>query len=217
MSPTGALTGMTQLFIVLGIMIAFFVNYGSLLHSKGTVQYVVPLALQALPAVILFFGMLISSETPRWLARNDRLEEATRVLSRIRQLPTTHPYVQEELQEMSDQLAWERQLIGGSKLKDLIQEMFTIAGNRKRALISIGLMICQQMTGTNAINYYGKQAPSPKCISPRNGSFPKWFVPEMAPSRNTSFPKCFPPRNASLPEMLPSSKCLPFRNASTDL
>jgi hypothetical protein len=32
--------------------------------------------------------------------------------------------------------------------------MFTIPGNRKRALISIGLMICQQMTGTNAINYY---------------------------------------------------------------
>jgi hypothetical protein len=35
--------------------------------------------------------------------------------------------------------------------------MFTVPGNRKRALISICLMICQQMTGTNAINYYAPQ------------------------------------------------------------
>ncbi len=32
--------------------------------------------------------------------------------------------------------------------------MWTIPGNRKRALISIALMVCQQMTGTNAITQY---------------------------------------------------------------
>ena len=35
--------------------------------------------------------------------------------------------------------------------------MWTIPGNRKRVLISIGLMICQQMTGTNAINLYAPE------------------------------------------------------------
>jgi len=40
---------------------------------------------------------------------------------------------------------------------DLQREMWTIPGNRNRALISIVLMICQQMTGTNAINYYAPQ------------------------------------------------------------
>jgi len=40
---------------------------------------------------------------------------------------------------------------------DLQKEMWLIPGNRKRALISIGLMVCQQMTGTNAINYYAPQ------------------------------------------------------------
>lgn len=62
----GALTGMYQFFIVTGICVAFWINYGSLLHSSGTAQYVVPLSLQALPAIILFFGMFFSSETPRW-------------------------------------------------------------------------------------------------------------------------------------------------------
>jgi len=35
--------------------------------------------------------------------------------------------------------------------------MWTIKGNRHRAFLSIGLMVCQQMTGTNAINYYAPQ------------------------------------------------------------
>jgi hypothetical protein len=39
-------------------------------------------------------------------------------------------------------------------MASLQREMWKVPGNRKRALISIGLMICQQMTGTNAINYY---------------------------------------------------------------
>lgn len=51
---------------------------------------------------------------------------------------------------MFDQLEDERRLVGGSTLKDLLKEMVTIPGNRKRALITVGLMICQQMTGTSS-------------------------------------------------------------------
>jgi len=58
------------------------------------------------------------------------------------------------LEEMAEQLENERRLIGGASFMDLQREMWTIKGNRNRALISIGLMVCQQMTGTNAINYY---------------------------------------------------------------
>lgn len=69
------------------------------------------------------------------------------MLARVRNLPLSHEYVQTEIKEMYDQLEYERRLVGGSRLKDLLREMFTIPGNRKRALITIGLMICQQMTG----------------------------------------------------------------------
>jgi sugar porter (SP) family MFS transporter len=153
----GGLTGIYQLFIATGTMLAFWVNYGSILHIKGHASYIVPLAIQALPAVLLVICMFFNKESPRFLAKQDRWEEATAVLSRIRGLPADHHYVQGELQDMSQQLEHERILIGGSGIKDLLREMFTIPGNRKRALISIGLMICQQMTGTNAINYYAPQ------------------------------------------------------------
>jgi hypothetical protein len=52
---------------------------------------------------------------------------------------------------MADQLEQERRLTGDASAKALLKEMITIPGNRKRTLISIGLMICQQMTGVNAI------------------------------------------------------------------
>ncbi len=95
--------------------------------------------------------MLLCPESPRWLAKEDNWEEATATLSRLRDLPPTDAYVQSEIQEMADQLEIERRLTGGSSPKALFREMFFIAGNRNRALISIMLMICQQLTGVNAI------------------------------------------------------------------
>ncbi|KAJ8068379.1 hypothetical protein OCU04_003941 [Sclerotinia nivalis] len=150
----GALTGMYQLFIATGTMLSFWINYGSLLHLKGDAPWIVSLALQMLPAIFLFLGIALCHESPRWLARQDNWEKATAVLSKVSNLPPDHPYIRMELEEMSEQLENERRLIGGAGFFDLMKEMWTISGNRNRALISIGLMICQQMTGTNAINYY---------------------------------------------------------------
>jgi hypothetical protein len=62
-----------------------------------------------------------------------------------------HPYLQNELREMSEQLSNEKRLIGDATTKALLKEMWTIPGNRKRAIISVMLMIWQQMTGVNAI------------------------------------------------------------------
>lgn len=52
---------------------------------------------------------------------------------------------------MAEQLDMERRLVGEATWWTLFKEMWMIAGNRKRALISIGLMVCQQVTGTNTL------------------------------------------------------------------
>jgi sugar porter (SP) family MFS transporter len=139
-------------------MLSFWINYGTYNNIKpvktNNATWQIPLALQALPAISLFTGICLCNESPRWLARQDNWERATRVLSTVTNLPVDHPYVQMELQEMREQLENERRLIGGSSFWDLQKEMWLIRGNRNRALISIGIMVCQQMTGTNAINYY---------------------------------------------------------------
>ena len=150
----GALTGLYQLSIVLGIMASFWIDYASLLHISGNATWIVPISLQALPAVLLFFGMLLCNETPRHLAKQDDWDNAKATLAKVRALPESHPYVETEFGVICAQLERERILSGGANFKSLQREMWTIPGNRRRVLISICLMIAQQMTGVNALNYY---------------------------------------------------------------
>jgi sugar porter (SP) family MFS transporter len=161
----GALTSFYQLFIVTGIMIAFWVNYGCLLHVSAPAVFIVPLALQALPAVLLVAGMLLAPESPRWCARKDDWERATAIIIQLRGLPADSDYVRNEIQDMASQLEAERRLTGDATAKTLFKEMVTIPGNRKRTLISIMLMICQQMTGVNAIVCFPLPSPSPAASS----------------------------------------------------
>ncbi|KAF9881150.1 quinate permease [Colletotrichum karsti] len=153
----GGLTAFYQLFIVTGTMLSFWINYGSLLHLSGKALYAVPLALQAIPAVFLSTGMLLCPESPRWCAKQDHWEKTRAILVHLRGLPGDHPYIQGELDEMSEQLEAERRLVGDATAVTLLKEMWLIPGNRKRAVISFFLMMGQQMIGVNAVNYYAPQ------------------------------------------------------------
>ncbi|KAK5449907.1 hypothetical protein LTS15_008480 [Exophiala xenobiotica] len=150
----GLLVGFYQLFETMGAMVAFFINYGSLLHLKGHSTWIVPLSMQSLPPLLLFCSIFFCPESPRWLASRDNWDKASSILSTVRQLPATHPYVQAELLEMKTQLDAERGRAGGNSYWALTKEAWTIPGNRKRCIMVIVLMVAQQMTGTNAINYY---------------------------------------------------------------
>lgn len=150
----GLLVGFYQLFETMGAMVAFFINYGSLLHLKGHATWIVPLSMQSLPPLLLFASILFCPESPRWLASKDNWDKASSVLSTVRHLPPTHPYIQAELLEMKTQLDAERSRVGGNSYWALTKEAWVIPENRRRSIMVIALMIAQQMTGTNAINYY---------------------------------------------------------------
>ncbi|KAK3935538.1 putative MFS quinate transporter [Diplogelasinospora grovesii] len=150
----GLLIGFYQLFETMGAMVAFFIDYGALLNISGHGAWMVPLAMQSLPPVLIFVSILFCPESPRWLASKDNWDKASEVLSQVRHLPVEHPYVQQELLELRTQLEEERRSVHGTGFWATQKECWLVPGNRKRALMSIGLMVCQQWTGTNAINYY---------------------------------------------------------------
>lgn len=107
---------MYQWLEVLGSFLAFWINYSLVLNeSTSNKQWQTSLAIQCLPAVLLFVSMLFFNESPRWLARKDQYEKSAKVLSEIRHLPESHPYVQAELQEMKVQLAEELASVNGGK------------------------------------------------------------------------------------------------------
>ena len=97
--------------------------------------------------------MLLCPESPRFLAKQDNWDRASKVLSTVRNLPAEHPYVQAELHEMQAQLEEERASVHGTGFWAIQKECWLIPGNRNRALLSIGLMVCQQMTGVCILTF----------------------------------------------------------------
>jgi hypothetical protein len=103
--------------------------------------------MQALPCLALLICMFFCPETPRFLAKQDRWEEAKNVLSKLRGLPAEHPYVATEFTNIQLAIEAENRLLDGTGWLALQKEMWFIPANRKRILISITLMVFQQMTG----------------------------------------------------------------------
>ena len=133
--------------------------------------WMVPLACQCICPALLFVSMLFCPESPRWLASQDYWDKAGIVLADVRHLPADHPYIQQELLELRTQLDHEKEVMQGAGFWELQKECWTIPANRKRALLTIGMVTFQQWTGvgvgaltvscpkltfvqTGAINYY---------------------------------------------------------------
>ena len=85
-------------------MIMFYICYGcSFIH--GTAAFRVPWGLQMIPAIVLFFGCLILPESPRWLAKHGRWDEALAVLALVHAHgDEKNTFVTKEMQEIRDEV-----------------------------------------------------------------------------------------------------------------
>ena len=83
-SKRGRVVGAQQWAITWGILIMFYISYGTS-FIQGPAAFRVPWGLQMIPAICLIIGLVFTPESPRWLARNDRWEEChnVRVLSTL--------------------------------------------------------------------------------------------------------------------------------------
>ncbi|KAJ5152105.1 hypothetical protein N7492_010400 [Penicillium capsulatum] len=94
------------------------------LSIQGHAQYIIPLALQALPAVVLFVGMIFANKFPRFLAMKTP-EKALVVFSKLRNLPIDHPYVRDEMENILLQLEEEWSFTPNNSIFTLMKEALT--------------------------------------------------------------------------------------------
>ncbi|MER2093186.1 sugar porter family MFS transporter [Saccharopolyspora rectivirgula] len=137
-SIRGTLTSLNQLLIVVGILLAYIVNYA--LAPWEAWRWMIGLAV--VPAAALFIGMLFMPETPRWLASRNRMDEAERVLRTIRgpeELEESRAEIREAHRRTREEGRW----------RDL-----TAKSIRPALLIGLGLAVLQQFVGINTIIYY---------------------------------------------------------------
>lgn len=147
-SKRGRLVGMQQWAITWGIMIMFFICYGcSFMTGAGVFR--VPWGLQMLPAVLLFLGLLMLPESPRWLARKDRWDQAKDVLTLVHARGDPNStMVAKELAEIREVVDFERQNADVTYMELLKPNMIN------RTHIGLFMQIWSQLTGMNVMMYY---------------------------------------------------------------
>jgi len=133
----GSLVAVNMLAITSGIVIAYLVDYAfSSIHGW---RYMFGLA--AIPSIALTIGMRRLPDSPRWLISRTLLEQAKRVLQRVR----TDADVTPEITDI--QKSMEKQGAGG--MKGLFQPSL-----RMPLIVGLGLAVFQQITGINTVIYY---------------------------------------------------------------
>jgi len=134
----GALVSVNQLAIVTGILLAYFVNW--IFAGTGPANWRWMFAMGAVPSVLFFLLLLGVPESPRWLVKNGREDEARTVLTRADSAEAAATGIR----DIKDTLALEE-----GSFRELFRPAF-----RRPLLIAIVLAVFQQITGINAILYY---------------------------------------------------------------
>jgi sugar porter (SP) family MFS transporter len=136
----GALTGLFQFNIVLGILLAFASN--ALVQGTGDGEdlWRVKLGIAAVPALLFAILMYTIPQSPRWLALRGRREEARASLERVG--VSNSAAMLEEFERAA-----------ADAKRNAAYRLFS-AANRKPIVLAILLAMFNQLSGINAILYY---------------------------------------------------------------
>ncbi|KAF8599333.1 general substrate transporter [Ceratobasidium sp. AG-I] len=169
----GSLVAMQQMSIVTGIMVSFWIDYGTnyiggVGETQSEAAWRIPLALQLVPALILGVGVIFMPYSPRWLVAQGRDAEAIKVLSSTRELPEDSELIQIEYLEIKAEVLFESELeqarypqyqdgTAASRFKLGVGKYTSLITNRNYLIrVAVGslTMFFQQWTGINAVLYY---------------------------------------------------------------
>ncbi|XXH05309.1 hypothetical protein Hte_011734 [Hypoxylon texense] len=170
----GALVALQQLAITFGILVSFWIDYGTnyiggtTLGTQQDAAWLVPICLQLFPAIILFVGMIFMPFSPRWLVHHGREGEARKILASLRGLSVDHELVELEFLEIKAQSQFEKRTVAEHfphlreqttwnvfKLQFVaIKSLFQTKAMFKRVTVACVTMFFQQWTGINAVLYY---------------------------------------------------------------
>lgn len=145
----GALVSANGFLITGGQFLAYLINL-AFTKAPGTWRWMLGVA--GLPAVVQFGLMMMLPESPRWLYRQNKVDEARAILEKIYPADQVEEEVNLLKQSVENEKA-EEGLIG----KDMISRLKGAFGNKivRRGLYAgVTVQVAQQFVGINTVMYY---------------------------------------------------------------
>jgi sugar porter (SP) family MFS transporter len=135
----GRLVGFFQFNVVFGILLAYFSNYAVGTMGFGDAEWRWKLGVSAVPAALFFLMLLGIPESPRWLVKKGRTEEAKEVL-RL----NGEENFEQELKEIVESIGAEH----------VMSDALFTAKYRVPIFLAVSIGMFNQLSGINAILYY---------------------------------------------------------------
>jgi MFS family permease len=150
-------------FISLGYLLEAWINLGFFEVSNLPLQWRLPLAIPCLISMIIMAAVYMIPESPRWLVRKGRVEQARASLSQFKQLDLHDAEISAEISGI--ELALEETSRSAARIKDI----FTMGEDKLfyRFSLCIFLQFLQQMCGSNLISTYSTVRLPSSCQSLR--------------------------------------------------
>jgi MFS family permease len=141
--------------VYLGIMVAYFANWGCAMNMDDTYnRWGVPTSVHLMFAGIILILSFFQLESPRHLIQVGKREEALRVLCKFRGLPADHPYVLEEISAIDVSFQEEKEATMGIGWKGVAKEIFTVRRNAYRLFLTNLAQIMACWSGGSSITVY---------------------------------------------------------------
>ncbi|KAL2869097.1 putative MFS quinate transporter [Aspergillus lucknowensis] len=146
-------------FVYLGIVLAYFANYGCEVHMGDNAhnRWEVPTSLHVMFAGIIFLLSFLQIESPRYLIKRNKFEKALNNLSRIRFLPPDHEYVVQEITAIQTSHQAEMEATLGLGWVGVLKEAVLIPSNLYRLYLAAMVQILSQWSGAGSITVYAPQ------------------------------------------------------------
>ncbi|PTB63142.1 general substrate transporter [Trichoderma citrinoviride] len=142
--------------VYLGILLAYFANYGCQLHfsDDSPDQWLIPTSLHIMMSGIIFILSFFQCESPRFLVKQGKTDQAVHNMARLRHQSPDSEYILREIGMIQAGLDHELEASRGVGWLGKVKELLLDKSNLYRVYLSSMVQLLSQWSGAGSITLY---------------------------------------------------------------